>query len=147
VSSHPQIVSQTGLDSISPFSPGFADLQNRAAVIATASKIAFVGAFNFDTSEVPNNGSGMVYGFDYRRPQHPRLVSLAAYAIANGGGVTSLFSTGTDLFVGGLLIGLVQTDITQPRNTINLYSPPKALRLSPPPPPPVPMSVRGWQSR
>ena len=59
VSSHPQIVSQTGLDSISPFSPGFADLQNRAAVIPTASKIAFVGAFSFDTSEVPNNGSGI----------------------------------------------------------------------------------------
>jgi hypothetical protein len=138
IPSNPQIVSQTGLDSYYPFSPGLSLLQNRASAIAALGKIAFVGAFNFDPSDPPNNGNGMVYGFDYRQPQHPRLVSLAAYANVVSGGITSLYTTGTSLFVAGESVGLIQADISQPRNTINLFYPPQSLRPSPLPPSPLP---------
>jgi hypothetical protein len=138
VPSSPQIISQTGLDSYYPFDPGTPLFQNRAAVITVLGKIAFVGANNFDPEDTPNNGAGMVYGFDYRQPKRPRLVSLAAHANTISGGISSVYTTGASLFVSGNHVGLIQLDVSQPRNTINLFYPPQALRLSPAPPPPVP---------
>jgi hypothetical protein len=134
----PQIASQTGLDSIDPFSTGISLYQNRAAVIAIQGQIAFVGANNFDTSDLPENGNGMIYGFDFSQPQHPRLVSLGAYADETAGFISSLCVVGNNLYVGGPGVTYVEYDATQPRNSINLFYPPSALRLPPPPPPPVP---------
>lgn len=136
--SSPRILSQTGLDSIEPFEPGLSQYQNRAAVIANRDQIAFIGVSNFDPNGL-NNGDGMVYGFDYRQPQHPRLVSLAAYANQTAGWISSMCFAGVDLFVGGFGVGLIELDAGQPRNTINLYYPPKA--LSPAPLPPSSLSV------
>jgi hypothetical protein len=138
IPSSPQIISQTGLDSYYPFNPGAPLFQNRAAVVAVQGKIVFVGANNFDPSDTPSNGNGMVYGFDYRQPKQPRLVSLAAHANTISGGVSSVYTTGTSLYVSGSHIGLIQLDASQPRNTITLFYPPQALRLPPLPPPPVP---------
>jgi hypothetical protein len=138
IPSSPQIISQTGLDSFDPFNPGAPLFQNRAAAITVLGKIAFVGANNFDPSDIPSNGNGMVYGFDYRQPKQPRLVSLAAHANTVSGGISSVYTTGTSLYVSGSHVGLFQLDASQPRNTINLFYPPQALRLPPAPPPPVP---------
>jgi hypothetical protein len=138
IPSSPKIISQTGLDSFDPFSPGLPVLQNRASTIVTLGGLVFVGALNFDPSDPPNNGNGMVYAFDYRLPKQPRLVSLAAWANVIAGGITSLYVTGTNLFVSGEHVGLIRTDVSQPRNTINLFYPPQALRPPPPLPPPVP---------
>ena len=134
----PQILSQTPLDSLEPFEPGLSEFQNRAAVITIRDKIAFVGAFNFDPGSPPQDGNGMVYGFDYRQPRQPRLVSLAAHANTISGGITSVYAAGTSLFVSGYHVGLLQLDATQSRNSINLFYPPPALRLPPLPPPPLP---------
>ena len=131
----PQIVSETAFDSDDPFDPGFSPLKNRAAGVVVRNRIAFVGVSNFDPSSY--DGNGAVYGIDYGRPQHPRLVSYALYASAIAGDITSLFTTGTNLFVSGDVVGLIQVDITNPANTINLYYPPDSLRLPFPPPPPV----------
>jgi hypothetical protein len=138
IPSMPQIISQTGLDSYNPFDPGLPLFENRAAVIAALGKIAFVGANNFDPSSLPNNGNGMVYGFDYREPKQPRLVSLAAHANTISGGISSVYTTGTSFYVSGNHVGLIQLDASQPRNSINLFYPPQALRLPPAAPPPVP---------
>jgi hypothetical protein len=144
--SSPKIVSQTGLDSYNPFDPGLAHFPNRAAVIAIQGQIAFVGTNNFDTNPIPDDGNGMVYGFDYSQPQHPRLVSLAAYANQIAGWISSMGFAGADLFVAGFGVGLVEVDASQPRNTINLYYPQQSLRPAPLPPPPVPMVVANPKS-
>jgi len=138
IPSKPQIISQAGLDSYNPFDPGLPLFENRAAVIAALGKIAFVGAHNFDPSSLPNNGNGMVYGFDYRQPKQPRLVSLAAHANTISGGISSVYATGTSLYVSGNHVGLIQLDASQPRNSINLIYPPQALRPPPAAPPPLP---------
>jgi hypothetical protein len=138
--SQPAIVSQTPLDSYDPFT-SLSLISNRASSVAAANKIAFVGALNFDPSDLPNNGNGMVYGFDYSRSQHPRLVSLSAQSNVVAGGVTSLLTTGANLFVSGYNVGIIQLDAAQPRNTINLFYPPNALRPAPAPAPPLPAAV------
>jgi hypothetical protein len=135
----PNIVSQTPLDSYDPFDAGISLFLNRASAIAIVNGIAFVGAMNFDPSVPPNNGNGMVYGFDFKQPSHPRLVSLCAEANTVSGGVTSLFATAASLFVSGPQVGLIEIDAAQPRNTVNLFYPPTALRPNPATPPPLPM--------
>jgi len=137
VPSNPQITSQTALDSYDPFDSLL--IENRAATIATQNKIAYIGVDNFDPGDEPNNANGTVYGFDYSQPKEPRLVSLADWAGTIAGGITSLYSTGTSLFVAGSQnTGLTQVNISQPRNMINDFYPPAALRPPFTAPPPVP---------
>jgi hypothetical protein len=134
----PQVISQIGLDSYDPFSPGLSTFQNRASTITIQNKIAYIGEMNFDPADPPQNGGGMVYGFDYRQPSQPRLVSLGDWAVALSGGIASLYATGSNLFISGEFVGLIQVDLSQPRNTINLFYPPKGLRAPFLPPPPIP---------
>ena len=129
----PMVLSQTPLDSYDPFTPGLALPMNQAVAVAGTSKIVFVGS---------NGGNGIVYGFDYTEPQHPRLVSLSAQAFAINGTISSLLATGTNLFASGFTVGVTELDITQPRNTINLFYPPSALRPKPAPPGPVPATAQ-----
>lgn len=139
----PSVVSTTPLDLNNPFQSFFSSFQNRAAVVALQNKIAFVGVDNFDPSDDPNNGNGAVYGFDYRQPQHPRLVSLSAHAYGTAGQITSLLITGTSMYASGQYVGLIQLNIGQPRNSINQYYPPATLRRPFAPPPPVPAGPGG----
>jgi hypothetical protein len=150
----PEILSETALDSDDPFDVGRSDFQDRAAVIAVQNQVAFIGVNNFSPESEESNGGGGIYGFDYRQPQHPRLVSSSMQAAAADGEITSLFIVGSNLFVSGDNVGLIQLDITNPRNTINLYYPPESLRMPYPPAPPIPaISATGlraqnkWKSR
>lgn len=150
----PQILSETALDSDDPFDAGFSDFQNRAAMVARQNQIVFVGVNNFGPDPEDSNGNGGVYGFDYRQPQHPRLISSSVLATGLNGEVTSLFVLDSSLFVSGDLTGLVRLDIANPRNTINLYYAPNSLRMQYPPPLPLPMVTTGqpiignkWRAR
>lgn len=115
----PNIISALAFDSDDPFQFG-PFLQNQASTIVLKNKIAFVGTFinPFD----PGAGSaGMLYGVDYTFPQYPRLVSLSAQ-----GGIVSLALAGDDLLVSS---GQEQRlNISEPRNSINLFYPPASLR-------------------
>src|SRR6185437_10698364 len=81
----PQVLSETALDSDDPFDTGRSDFQDRAAVIAVKDQIAFIGVNNFSPEPEESNGGGGIYGFDYRQPQHPRLVSASMQAAAADG--------------------------------------------------------------
>jgi hypothetical protein len=123
----PQVIGQAVLDTIDPFADLYSYLLNKAATIALLDKIAFVGIFNADPSDPPDNGNGMIYGFDYIDPTHPRLVYLGAYGGAIADGILTLRAVGSDLFAGGTSM-LIDFDASAPRNTINLFFPPAALR-------------------
>jgi hypothetical protein len=128
----PLEVSRTPLDM--PQAYGGAMQHNLAACIALKDSIAYLGT-------VANND--LLFAFDYRRPAHPRLISLAGYAFSISGGVgldgalLTLHATGNSLFIGGVLelaTPVIQADISQPGNAINFYFLPPALL---PPPAPV----------
>jgi uncharacterized protein (TIGR03437 family) len=71
-------------------------------------------------------GGGAVFGFDYREPTHPRLVSLAGY------GDEILDSVGPLLFFGSdLLIANSSFDYSRPRNVIVQHLAPQGLRIPP----------------
>jgi hypothetical protein len=63
----------------------------------------------------------MVHGFEHRQPKQPRLLSLAAHANPIPEGISSVYTTGTSLYVSGGHVGLIELDGSQPRHTINLF--------------------------
>ena len=108
---------------------GAAGIPVFATTIAVHDSIAYVGALQ-------NNAT--LFGFDYRQPAHPRLVSLSSYAFGTDDSLLTLCVAGNSLFVGGSLESLnpiFQTDLTQPRNVINTALLPLVLV------PPVPASA------
>jgi hypothetical protein len=83
-------------------------------------KIAFIGVYNADTRDPPENGNGTIYGFDYTESTQPRLVYLGANGIV-ADGVLTIRSVGNTLFA-GVTSALTEFDAAQPRNVINLLS-------------------------
>lgn len=75
--------------------------------IALNNGIAFLGSANM---------YGRVFGFDYRQPASPRVVSAAAYGNAILESVQALAFSASAMFVGGDMFFAV--DNTQPRNFI-----------------------------
>ena len=66
------------------------------------------------------NMFGRVFGFDYRQPAHPRLVSAAPYGNAILESIFAFAFSGSKQFVAGDLFYdvILEADITQPRNFI-----------------------------
>jgi hypothetical protein len=122
----PQVVGQATLDTIDPYAALQSYLLNKAATIAVVNKIAFIGVYNADTSDPPENGNGMIYGFDYTESAQPRLVFLGANGIV-ADAVLTIRSVGNNLFA-GITNALTEFDAAQPRNAINLLFLPSALR-------------------
>ena len=79
--------------------------------------IAYVGT--------TNTLYAMVFGFDYRVPGYPRLVSAMGYGDSLDQAVLTFGFYQSQMFLGGSLISVPtrQVDISQPRNVINLYYP------------------------
>lgn len=103
----PLLVSQVRLDALTCFS----DCYGPAAIsVAIHDGLAYVGSANTVYERV--------FGFDYRTPTHPRLLSTASYGDSVNQGVLSFAFYQAEMFVGGR-----QIDITQPRNVIHLYYP------------------------
>jgi hypothetical protein len=103
-----------------------ARLPERSATIAVGNKIAFIGVYNADTSDPPENGNAMIYGFDYTQSAEPRLVYLGANGVI-ADAVLTIRSVGNNLFA-GITNALTEFDATQPRNAVNLLFLPSALR-------------------
>jgi hypothetical protein len=83
--------------------------------------IAYVGSFAM---------SGRVFGFDYRQPTYPRLVSASSYGGVIDESVLTFAFVGSNLYVAGDFTqngtdSVFVADITQPRNFIRqMCSPP-----------------------
>jgi hypothetical protein len=124
--SQPVLISKTGLARIDPFYNE--DPVNQALTVTLNNGLVYVGTL-YDNA--------LVFGLDCSNLAVPRIVSVYAYgdAILTWSG-TLLFS-GTELFVGGALIGSVypvtQVDMSQPFDSINQYFPPAALQNPLPP--------------
>jgi len=125
----PQLVGQAKLDTIDPYAGFQSYLLNKAATVAVLNRVAFVGVYNADTNDPPENGNGMIYGFDYTQPANPRLVYLGANGVV-ADAILTIRSVGSHLFAGGTST-LIEFDPSQPRDVVNLFFPPAALR--PPP--------------
>lgn len=122
----PKVLAQAKLDTIDPYQTGQSFLLNKAATIATFGKVAFIGVYNADTNDPPENGNGMIYGFDYSDAMYPRLVYLGANGVI-ADAILTLRPVGNYLIAGGTS-SLIEFDAAQPRNTINLFFPQSALR-------------------
>ena len=109
----PVTLSQVPLDVLSCF----AGCQNPAATsVAVYGGLLYLGSVGA--------GAGSVFGFDYKVPSHPRLVSLQPFGGELDEAVFNFAFYKTNMFVGTDLFAVVsQADITQPRNVINLYYP------------------------
>jgi hypothetical protein len=131
----PQVIGQAKLDTIDPYAAFQSFLLNKAATVSVLNRVAYIGVYNADTNDPPENGNGMIYGFDYTQPSQPRLVYLGANGII-ADAILTIRSFGGRLFAGGTST-LIAFDPSQPRDLINLFFPPDALR-----PPPNPNPVR-----
>ena len=109
----PLLVSQVPLDALSCFSV-CNDLG--AVSVAINGGLVYLGS---------TNTAGEVFGFDYRTPAHPRMVSIAGYGSALDQSVLNFAFYKAEMFVGGNLFTVAdrQADVSQPRNVINLYYP------------------------
>jgi hypothetical protein len=79
------------------------------------------------------NSGGLVFGFDYSQPSVPRLIAMTLYGEQLSSLISGFGFYGSDIFVVGSLgadTGVVQADNFAPRNVIELYYPPLALRDS-----------------
>lgn len=132
----PQVVGQAKLDTIDPYASFQSYLLNKAATIAVLNKVAFIGVYNADTNDPPENGNGMIYGFDYTQPAKPSLVYLGANGIV-ADAILTIRAVGSQLFAGGTST-LIEFDPSQPRDVVNLFFPPAVLR---PPPNPTPADL------
>jgi hypothetical protein len=122
----PMILGQAKLDTDNSFSiPTL--MNNKAFSIAVSNKIAYVGVYDMDTSsEAPDNGTAMIYGFDYSNPAQPRLVSLSANGEASDY-VLSIWTSGTEMLA-GCSSAINAFDISQPRSEIGRFLLPAPLR-------------------
>jgi hypothetical protein len=105
--SAPTLAGQVPLDTLACFS----DTSNGAPGLVSISRnngIAYVGSTNM---------FGAVFGFDYRQPQHPRLVSAASYGDAILETISVFAFSGPNALV-ALGDKIFEADITQPRNFI-----------------------------
>ena len=112
--SAPVLVSQIHMDTFSCFS----DCLNPAAVsVGIAGGLVYVGSVGTTYGEV--------FGFDYRTRAHTRLVSLMSYGGALDETVLNFAFYQSEMFVGGNLFAVAdrRSDISQPRNVINLFFP------------------------
>jgi hypothetical protein len=110
----PTPVSQVPINTLSCF----ADCLNPAATsVSVRGGIVYLGS--------SGTAYGGVFGFDYRIPAHPRLVSLMSYGDALDAAVLNFAFYRSEMFVGGSLFTVAdrQSDVSQPRNVINLYYP------------------------
>jgi hypothetical protein len=123
---HPVISGQAQLGTIDPFGTA-EELLSHAAAVAVNGGIAYVGIDNFAPADFPNNGNATIFGFDYQRPNAPRIVSLSSSGSELREGIITMASSGSRLFAGGDT-ATFQMDITKPRNTINLFFLPDSLR-------------------
>ena len=119
----PKQISQTTLESWNPF-PYFLDEGPRSLALSVAVQngLVYVGTAN---------SLGLVFAFDYAQPIRPRLVSMNAFGEFIDTLVSGFSFLGNDLYAfGGLGVDddIVQSDNSAPRNTIDLYYPPLALR-------------------
>jgi hypothetical protein len=110
----PLLVSQVRLDALNCFSNCYGPA---AVSVAFHGGLAYVGSVNTVYARV--------FGFDYRTATHPRLVSMASYGDSVDQAVLNFGFYQSEMFVGGSLLTVAdrQTDISQPRNVINLYYP------------------------
>ena len=77
-----------------------------------------------------------MYGFDYRRPASPRLVTLATFSSQLEANLQTFAFYESDLLIGGYpgaipALPILQTDASQPRNVINPGYTPFALAQTP----------------
>jgi len=88
--------------------------------------IAYLGSTNF---------YGRVFGFDYRQPAHPRVVSAAFYGNAILESVFAFAFSGLNAFAAGDLFDdqVFEADVTQPRNFIRhmCFPPPFGSNVGP----------------
>lgn len=99
----------------------------KAFSIAYSNNIAYMGVYNMDSApEVPDEGAGMIYGFDLSDPTRPRLVSLSANGEV-GDFAASLWASGGEL-MGDFTSAITSFDISQPRSVIGRFALPMALR-------------------
>jgi hypothetical protein len=108
----PVLVSETLVDAISCAA---SCLNPVATAVAVDGGLVYVGS--------SGNMYGKVFAFDYRVPAHPRLVSMMSYGGALDEAVYNFAFYQSRMFVGGSLFVVAdrQSDISQPRNVINLY--------------------------
>lgn len=106
----PTLVGQAPIDTLSCF---FDCLNPAALSVGIDGGIVYVGTTGTTYAEV--------FGFDYRSPAAPRLVSLMTYGGALDDEVLDFAFYQSKMFVGGTLFALA--DISQPRNVINLFYP------------------------
>jgi hypothetical protein len=119
----PKQLSQSTLESWLPF-PYFMDEGPRSVALAVAvhNGLVYVGTAN---------SVSLVFAFDYSEPSYPRLVSMNAFGEFVDTLISGFSFLGTDIYVfGGLGVwnDIVQCDNSSPRNVIDLYYPPLALR-------------------
>jgi hypothetical protein len=130
--SHPALLGQVRVDW---GSPAYAS----ALAVAARNGIVYIG-----TTE------GIVFGFDYRTPARPRLVSLSQYGdyiyIQTPPFVQGFAFSQNQAFVAGNIVA-DQMDISQPRNTIGLYLTPPELRSPPTPASSAQLSARSGSPR
>jgi hypothetical protein len=110
----PVTLSQTPIDALTCFA---ACMNPAASAVGVYGGLLYVGSVG--------TAYGTVFGFDARVPSHPRLLSMQPYGGALDEEVLNFAFYRSRMFVGGDLTAVAdrQSDITQPRNVINLYYP------------------------
>jgi len=108
----PVLTGQVPLDTLSCFADiDPADGSPGLISISLNDGIAYLGSANL---------YGRVFGFDYRQPAHPRVVSAAFYGNAILESVFAFAFSGSNVFAAGDLFDdqVFEADVTQPRNFI-----------------------------
>lgn len=116
-------LSTTTLEPYYPFPYRFYDAPYSIALsVTTHNGVAWVGTAN---------ALGLIYGFDYAQPANPRLVAMVNLGEFVDSAISSFTFSGSDMYAAGslgVLTGVVQLDISSPRDVIKLEYPPQALR-------------------
>ena len=118
----PKEISQTTLESWDAFPCFGCDGPRGVALAVTVqNSLVYVGTAN---------SLGLVSAFDCSQPNHPRLVSMNAFGEFIDTLISGFSFVGSDIYVVGLGVedDMVQSDNSAPRNAIDLYYPPSALR-------------------
>ena len=108
----PVLTGQVPLDTLSCFADiDPADGSPGLISISLNDGIAYLGSANL---------YGRVFGFDYRQPAHPRVLSAAFYGNAILESVFAFAFSGSNVFAAGDLFDdqVFEADVTQPRNFI-----------------------------
>jgi hypothetical protein len=84
-------VGQANLDTIDPYASFQSYLLNRA--IASLKTVAFIGVYNADANDPPENGNGLIY----TQSANPRLVYLGANGVVTDA-ILTIRTVGSQLF-------------------------------------------------